>query len=545
MTNDVLRTLQHGLVVSVQAFAGDPMDDTETLRRVAASALQGGGSGLRVNSPEHVAAMRRETRLPIIGIAKSYIDGQLRITPDFDSAARIAGAGADIVAMDCTDRPYLHGAPWREILKRIRAELDVLVMADISTYSEGMAAAAAGVDLVGTTLHGYTMETAEAAGEFNWELLRKLASDCPRPVVAEGNIATPEQAQRALREGAWCVVVGSAITRPGTIAASFARALVPRDPARYAVGIDIGGTSVKGVIVDRLGGMTHHVIVPTAAEGGRDVIAASTAQAIRLTLAAAARAGLAPEVIGVASAGAIDAARGVVFAATDNLPGWAGFDLRSFIEREFGLPAYIENDAHAAALAELYFGEGRTLSNFVAITLGTGVGGGIVVDRKLVRGRVGFAGTVGHQTIRSDGRQCNCGRRGCLEAYVSTAALAAEYRSASGTAPSEGESDAQMAMKIARLAEAGDGAALEAYDRLASYLAEGIANLFNTLDPEAIVLSGGLIESRAAFLCNVETRVKRLLHFGDKRAPRLLRSAAGMYAGAQGAAASALEENLR
>jgi glucokinase-like ROK family protein len=543
MKDHVLQTLRHGLVISCQAIAGDPLDDPAALRRMAASALQGGGSGLRVNSPEHVAAMRQETALPIIGIAKSYVHGELRITPTFTAAAELVAAGADIVAMDCTARPYLHGEPWREILQRIQAELGVLVMADISTYEEGMAAAQAGADLVGTTLYGYTKETAGGRPVFNWELLRRLVSECGRPVVAEGNIATPQQARRAVREGAWCVVVGSAITRPGNLAAGFARALAIEDAVRYAVGIDIGGTAVKGVIVDRAGAMTHHVSVPTTAQGGRETIAASTMQAIRLTLSAAAGAGLTPEAIGVASAGAIDAERGVVFAATENLPGWAGFDLRGAIEAKFGLPAYVENDAHAAALAELYFGQGSKHANFVAMTLGTGVGGGIVVEGKLVRGRFGFAGTFGHQTIRFDGRPCNCGRRGCLEAYVSTAALVAEYRSASGAAPAENESDAQVARRIARLAQAGDSAALVAYDALAGYLAEGIANLFNVLDPEAIVLSGGLIESHSAFLSHVEARVTRLLHFGKKRPPLLLRSAAALYAGAQGAAASALEES--
>jgi putative N-acetylmannosamine-6-phosphate epimerase len=292
MKKDTLETLKHGLVISCQAFAGDPMDDTETLRRVAASALKGGGVGLRVNSAEHVAAMRGETDLPIIGIAKSYVDGELRITPDFTSAAALVAAGADIVAMDCTDRPYLHGEPWREMLRRIREGLDVLVMADISTYAEGMAAAEAGVDLVGTTLHGYTRETAGEGSGFSWELLRRLVRDCGKPVVAEGHLGTPEEAQRAVRAGALCVVVGSAITRPRSIAAGFARALEGEGAERCAVGIDIGGTSVKGVVVDLSGRMTHQVSVPTEARGGREVIAAAAAEAIRLTLAGAARDGL-------------------------------------------------------------------------------------------------------------------------------------------------------------------------------------------------------------------------------------------------------------
>ena len=207
------------------------------------------------------------------------------------------------------------------------------------------------------------------------------------------------------------------------------------------------------------------------------------------------------------------------------------------LPHHIALPVFVENDAHAAALAELYYGAGRGISNFVAMTLGTGVGGGIVIDAKLQRGMFGFAGTVGHQTIRFDGRQCNCGRRGCLEAYVSTAALVQEYEALS-PATLIGQDAAAIALQIGSRAAAGETAALQAYGALAGYLAEGIANLCNTLDPEAIILSGGLIEGQTAFLEDVQKRVESLLHFGKQRPPRVLHASAGHYAGVQGAAAS-------
>ncbi len=532
-----LQALHRQLVVSCQAFPDDPMEDTETLRRVAQSAVLGGAGGLRLNSPQDIRAIRRDTRLPIIGIQKSYRGGKLRITPTFADAAALAEAGASIVALDCTDRLHAEGEPWREIVARIKGELNLLVMADIATLPEAIAAARADCDLLGTTLNGYTEETAGSTG-FDWQLLTSIAQATGRPVVAEGHIGTPAEARRALDAGAWCVVVGSAITRPGSIAATFKQALEVTPPTTgYAVGIDIGGTSIKAALVSRAGKVTAPIAVPTEASGGREVIARSLLEAATRTLGTARAQGLTLRGVGIASAGAIDAARGTVFAATDNLPGWAGFDLRGFMRQHTLLPVFVENDAHAAALAELHFGAAHALAHFVALTIGTGIGGGLVLDRKLQRGKHGFAATVGHQTICFNGRSCNCGRLGCLEAYVSTAALIEEYRRLSPNAVLEGDGGSQ-ARAIAALSIAGDAAACAAYSTLGRFLAEGLANIFNILDPEAVIVSGGLIEGQPAFLAMVQSKTQELLHFGGKRPPRILPATAGHFAGVQGAAAS-------
>ena len=152
--NSILHSLHRKLIVSCQAAPNDPMEDTETLRRVARSAVMGGASGLRLNSPEDVRAVRLDTTLPIIAIQKSYEGGQLRITPDFASAKALAEAGADIIALDCTDRMHLYGEPWRDIVRRIHEELGLLVMADIATLHDGILAAEGGADIVAPTLHG-------------------------------------------------------------------------------------------------------------------------------------------------------------------------------------------------------------------------------------------------------------------------------------------------------------------------------------------------------------------------------------------------------
>ena len=200
------------------------------------------------------------------------------------------------------------------------------------------------------------------------------------------------------------------------------------------------------------------------------------------------------------------------------------------------------NDAHAAVLAELHFGLGRSLSDFVAITLGTGIGGGVVCGRKLLSGRHGFAGSIGHHVIREGGRECNCGRRGCLEVYVSTAALIREYKERGGSiADGQPMDDAAVAWKINQLATTGAPTAVGAYEALGEYLAEGVANIFNLFDPEAVLISGGLVEGQREFVARVGERVAALLHFGRKRKPCVKAATSGRLAGVQGAATLVFE----
>ena len=528
--------LKDVLVVSCQAAPGDPLENVDALRRIALACLRGGAGGLRLNGGDCIAAVRPDTSVPIIGLKKAYLDGRLRITPDFAAAVELAKAGADIIALDCTDRIWPAGEPWQQLVKRIHQELHLPVMADIATLEEARAAAAAGADMIGTTLYGYTEQTAHTHG-FSWSLLQDVLRETGRPVVAEGHISTPEEARRAITAGAWCVVVGSAITRPGTITASFMRAIQPPFKSSSAIGVDIGGTWIKAGLVDQEGCVRFPARVPTGARGGREAIVSATADAIDQVLRAARHQGLEPIGLGIASAGVIDVHDGKVFAATENLPGWTGFDLRAFAEQRFQLPTCIENDAHAAVLADMHFGFARHLRNFVVITIGTGVGGGIVVDRKLIRGQHGFAGSFGHTTIRQNGRPCTCGRAGCLEAYVSASALAREFRGRSDAhVDTEALTDADLAWKVSQLADAGDPIARQAYFAMAGYLAEGIASLFNVVDPEAIILAGGLVEGKPWFTEEVEKRVAQMLHFGALRRPRVQLAASMNEAGVLGAA---------
>lgn len=215
--------LKGQLIVSCQAPPGDPLDDIDTLRRLAISSLRGGAGGLRANGVEAIRAFRRETSLPILGILKRYDVGQLCITPDLPAAKAIADAGSDVVALDCTvDRPA-YGEPWPELIGRIH-DLGKPVLADIATLEEAIAAEKAGADAIATTLYGYTRQTAGIRSP-NWELLDQLIRAVRVPVILEGHITRPEEVRRALDAGAFAAVVGAAITRPESIAARFVQTM--------------------------------------------------------------------------------------------------------------------------------------------------------------------------------------------------------------------------------------------------------------------------------------------------------------------------------
>lgn len=249
--------LKNGFIGSCQAWPGDPLDDTNAIRRIAQAVLRGGVNGLRLNSAEHIAAIRKDTELPIIGIQKRVVDGKLRITPDFASARELAAAGASIIALDCTNRIWEFGEPWQELIARIHSELHLPVMADTATLEEAVAAAEAGADFVGTTLNGYTDET-RGHDHFDWDLLAELSRRVKTPIIAEGHIGTPAEARRALSIGAWSVVVGTALTRPGSIAVNFARA-IHSEESNAAIGVDIGGTAIKAGIVSGDGTVSHEI----------------------------------------------------------------------------------------------------------------------------------------------------------------------------------------------------------------------------------------------------------------------------------------------
>ncbi len=211
------------LVVSCQARADNPLHGPDFMAAMAMAAEQGGAAGIRANGAADIAAIRRVTALPIIGLVKRWRDGEsVYITPDAEAAREAADAGADIIAIDATARRRT-GPPPGDLIEFIKRELGHAVLADIATEAEGFAAEAAGADYVATTLSGYTRDSPEGP-EPDIGLVQRLSARLEAPVLAEGRYQTPEQVRLAFAMGAHGVVVGTAITNPREITRTFAAA---------------------------------------------------------------------------------------------------------------------------------------------------------------------------------------------------------------------------------------------------------------------------------------------------------------------------------
>ena len=220
---DLIAALRGGLVVSCQAYPGEPMRTPDTMCRMAQAAARGGAIGIRAQGLDDIVAIRAAVDLPLIGLWKDG-DDDVFITPTLEHALAVARAGAHIVAVDGTARPRPDRRTLAETIAAVHERTDALVMADCSTFDEGVAAAAAGADLVGTTLAGYTAYTTKGEGP-ELALVSRLATALEIPVIAEGRVHTPAQAAAAIHSGAHAVVVGTAITHPTTITGWFAAAV--------------------------------------------------------------------------------------------------------------------------------------------------------------------------------------------------------------------------------------------------------------------------------------------------------------------------------
>ena len=264
----------------------------------------------------------------------------------------------------------------------------------------------------------------------------------------------------------------------------------------YLLGLDFGGTKLAAGLW-RVGdpALTRSAHCPTDGEAGAaGAVSAMSAMARRLLTDVGVEPGQLGGV-GVSFGGHVDAEAGVVLRSV-HVPGWESRPLGTEVAAEFGVPAVVENDANAAALAEWRFGAGQGQSSLLYLTVSTGIGGGIVLDGQVYRGRHGMAGEIGHTVVAPNGPLCPCGRRGCLEAIAAgpgIARAARERLAADPTRPSllRERPDVQ-AQDVAAAAAAGDPLARETLDEALGYLGLGVANAVNLLDPGCVVLGGGV-----------------------------------------------------
>lgn len=225
-TDETLEALRGGLVVSCQAYPGEPMRDPGTMARVAESAALGGAAGIRAQGTADLSRIRSATPLPLIGLIKDGSEGVV-ITPTLDHALAVARTGAEVVALDATGRARPDGSTLAGIVRAVHEETGALVMADVATTEEGLAAEEAGADIVATTLAGHTPYTHRTEGP-DLDLVGELSARLERPLVAEGRFDDPDQVARAFRRGAFAVVVGTAITHPITLTRRFVAASTHR-----------------------------------------------------------------------------------------------------------------------------------------------------------------------------------------------------------------------------------------------------------------------------------------------------------------------------
>lgn len=262
----------------------------------------------------------------------------------------------------------------------------------------------------------------------------------------------------------------------------------------FIIAVDLGGTQTRAALCDEHGKILKRVTNPTNAPSGVEAVYQSVVTSIRQ---------VAPDFsrvygIGLGAPGPLDPWTGVILDAP-NLGGAINFPIKTRLERDFGVPAFVGNDANLAALGEHRFGAGRGVAHLIYITISTGIGGGIIADNQLYLGWRGFAGEVGHQTIDVNGPRCNCGNVGCLEALAAGPALerAAREQLRAGRASKmrewvQGQIERVTGKIISQAAQDGDPLALEIYERAGRYYGFGLINLLHNFDTELFVIGGGV-----------------------------------------------------
>ena len=284
------------------------------------------------------------------------------------------------------------------------------------------------------------------------------------------------------------------------------------------VGIDLGGTGIKVGVVDDAGHILHKGALPTMPERGHDAVIADMARLTRQVIAEAGMDTRDMDCVGVGIPGIEDVRTGIVPLCT-NL-NWHDVPLRAQLSSLLEKPVFVANDATVAALAEATVGASKGTRNSVLITLGTGVGGGVILDGKPFVGTHGVATEVGHMVVKFDGVMCTCGHRGCWERYASATALIREGKLSAQTNPDgmivrsvENNLDAITAKTVIDCARAGDVDAKKLFDDYVFWIAVGLGNLVNAYDPEVFVLGGGVSAAGDFLLLPVREKLKDAVFF--------------------------------
>ncbi len=316
---------------------------------------------------------------------------------------------------------------------------------------------------------------------------------------------------------------------------------------RLYLGIDLGGTKIFTGLINPAGEIIAQDYRKTKAKRGPDVVVKRMTESAMQVIASA---GIRPEnvqAVGIGAPGPVNSATGIV-TSPPNLPGWVQVPLSQMIQDALGIPAFLENDANAAALGEFLFGAGRGYQQIIYITVSTGIGGGFVLNGRLYSGIDGTAAEVGHMTVLPNGPHCRCGNQGCLEAISSGTAIARDGRELLNrgvpTLISElagGDPEEVSAKIVAQAAQQGDPEAREIVRKAMNYLGVGIANLVNILNPGLVIVGGSLPKLGNVMFETVQSAVNRRAFRIAAQRVKIVPAELGDRVGIYGAAAVAIQ----
>jgi len=314
--------------------------------------------------------------------------------------------------------------------------------------------------------------------------------------------------------------------------------------------IDLGGTKIIAALISNKGQVLAREYHLTLADEGPQSVIERILSAIDHLLGLRNIDPSQLDSISIAAAGAINPEKGLV-TSSPNLPGWNNVPLRDTIRRKYKVNTFLINDANAAALGEHHFGAGKGVNNLVLLALGTGIGGGIIINGKLYSGSHGSAGEIGHMTIDINGPRCNCGNIGCLEVLASGTAVAKEAvrrirqgERSSLTEIVEGKIENITAEKVSIAAQGGDSLASEVISSTAFYLGVGMVNLVNIFNPEMIIVGGGMAKMGDLLLNPAKQIVRERAFQSSAQAVRIVPAQLGDDAGVLGAAVFAFQQKV-
>lgn len=277
---------------------------------------------------------------------------------------------------------------------------------------------------------------------------------------------------------------------------------------RKYLGIDIGGTAVKVGSVDDTGTVLRTATYAVNGDNYETPILETVVRSCHIYLQESGETAADYAGIGVSATGAINVEKGIVAGAAGHIPNYVGSPIRERMEQEFGIPVQVLNDANAAALGEAWVGAARGRRNVVVVTVGTGVGGGILVDGRILLGASGFAGELGHVPVQYEGEDCTCGNKGCLEHYGSTSALVRDVRALVRSGQVTGVSEENVDGRwIFAQAEAGNAVVQQAIQSWIEVIAAGIVGFVHLFNPELVLIGGGVSAQEEWFIQPLRERV--------------------------------------